>query len=54
VRSSAQLVRYLLGALIRIPLAAAVVTLLAAYSHRDDLVREVLNVGAATTEPEPG
>ena len=42
-----------LGALIGIPLAAAGVAILDTYSHRYDLVPEVLQVGEATTEPEP-
>jgi predicted PurR-regulated permease PerM len=42
-----------LGALIGIPLAAAGVTILDTYSHRYDLVPQVLNVGTVATEPEP-
>ena len=42
-----------LGALIGIPLAAAGVAILDTYSHRYDLVPEVLQVGKAPTEPEP-
>ena len=42
-----------LGALIGIPLAAAAVAILDTYSHRYDLVPDVLNVGDATPEPEP-
>ncbi|HVQ18018.1 MAG TPA: AI-2E family transporter [Actinomycetes bacterium] len=42
-----------LGALIGIPLAAAGVAILDTYSHRYDLVPDVLNVGDATTELEP-
>ena len=42
-----------LGALIGIPLVAAGVAILDTYSHRYDLVPEVLQVGEATTEPEP-
>ncbi|HET7822402.1 MAG TPA: AI-2E family transporter [Ornithinibacter sp.] len=42
-----------LGALIGIPLAAAAVAILDTYSHRYDLVPDVLNVGEATDEPEP-
>ncbi|KGN40215.1 hypothetical protein N801_16235 [Knoellia aerolata DSM 18566] len=41
-----------LGALIGIPLAAAGVAVLDTYSHRYDLVREVLQVGTSRTEPE--
>ena len=42
-----------LGALIGIPLAAAGVAILDTYSHRYDLVPEVLQVGKAPAEPEP-
>jgi predicted PurR-regulated permease PerM len=42
-----------LGALIGIPLAAASVAILDTYSHRYELVPEVLQVGNATAEPEP-
>jgi predicted PurR-regulated permease PerM len=42
-----------LGALIGIPLAAAGVAILDTYSHRYDLVPEALQVGEATTEPDP-
>lgn len=42
-----------LGALIGIPLAAAGVAILDTYSHRYDLVPNVLNVGGPTIEPEP-
>ena len=42
-----------LGALIGIPLAAAGVAILDTYSHRYDLVPDVLNVGDATPGPEP-
>jgi predicted PurR-regulated permease PerM len=42
-----------LGALIGIPLAAAAVAILDTYSHRYELVPEVLQVADATTEPEP-
>ena len=42
-----------LGALIGIPLAAAGVTILDTYSHRYDLVPEVLNLGTTTVEVEP-
>jgi predicted PurR-regulated permease PerM len=42
-----------LGALIGIPLAAAAVAILDTYSHRYELVPDVLNVGDATPEPEP-
>ena len=42
-----------LGALIGIPLAAAAVAILDTYSHRYELVPDVLNVGEATAEPEP-
>ncbi len=42
-----------LGALIGIPLAAAGVAILDTYSHRYELVPDVLNVGEATVEPEP-
>jgi predicted PurR-regulated permease PerM len=41
-----------LGALIGIPLAAAGVAILDTYSHRYELVPEVLQVGDATSEPE--
>jgi predicted PurR-regulated permease PerM len=41
-----------LGALIGIPLAAAGVAILDTYSHRYELVPEVLQVGDATTEPD--
>lgn len=41
-----------LGALIGIPLAAAGVAILDTYSHRYDLVPEVLQVGEGTTESE--
>jgi len=39
--------------LIGIPLAAAGVAILDTYSHRYDLVPDVLNVGDATPGPEP-
>lgn len=42
-----------LGALIGIPLAAAGVAILDTYSHRYDLVPNVLNVGDPTIGPEP-
>ena len=42
-----------LGALIGIPLAAAGVAILDTYSHRYELVPDVLNVGDMTDEPEP-
>ena len=42
-----------LGALIGIPLAAAGVAILDTYSHRYELVPEVLQVGEATPDPEP-
>ena len=42
-----------LGALIGIPLAAAGVAILDTYSHRYELVPEVLQVGEATAEPDP-
>ena len=42
-----------LGALIGIPLAAAGVAVLDTYSHRYELVPDVLNVGDATAGPEP-
>jgi predicted PurR-regulated permease PerM len=42
-----------LGALIGIPLAAASVAILDTYSHRYELVPEVLQVGNATAESEP-
>ena len=42
-----------LGALIGIPLVAAGVAILDTYSHRYELVPDVLNVGEATAEPEP-
>ena len=42
-----------LGALIGIPLVAAGVAILDTYSHRYELVPDVLNVGDATAEPEP-
>ncbi len=42
-----------LGALIGIPLAAAAVAILDTYSHRYELVPEVLNVGTVAAEPEP-
>ena len=42
-----------LGALIGIPLAAAGVAILDTYSHRYDLVPEVLQVGKAPAESEP-
>jgi predicted PurR-regulated permease PerM len=42
-----------LGALIGIPLAAAGVTILDTFSHRYELVPEVLNVGSVAAEPEP-
>jgi len=42
-----------LGALIGIPLAAASVAILDTYSHRYDLVPEVLQVGTVTAESEP-
>ena len=41
-----------LGALIGIPLAAAAVAILDTYSHRYELVPEVLQVADATSEPE--
>jgi predicted PurR-regulated permease PerM len=43
-----------LGALIGVPLAAAGVAILDTYTHRYDLVPEVLNVGVVEPEPEPG
>jgi predicted PurR-regulated permease PerM len=42
-----------LGALIGVPLAAAGVAILDTYTHRYDLVPEVLQVSDATAEPEP-
>jgi hypothetical protein len=39
--------------LIGIPLAAAGVAVLDTYSHRYELVPNVLNVGDPTTDPEP-
>jgi predicted PurR-regulated permease PerM len=42
-----------LGALIGIPLAAAGVAILDTYSHRYELVPDVLNVGDAMPDPEP-
>lgn len=42
-----------LGALIGIPLAAVGVAILDTYSHRYELVPEVLNVGDVRTDPEP-
>jgi predicted PurR-regulated permease PerM len=42
-----------MGALIGIPLAAAGVAVLDTYSHRYELVPNVLNVGDPTTDPEP-
>ena len=42
-----------LGALIGIPIAAAAVAVLDTYSHRYELVPDVLNVGDAMPDPEP-
>ena len=42
-----------LGALIGIPLAAASVAILDTYTHRYELVPDVLNLGDATAGPEP-
>jgi predicted PurR-regulated permease PerM len=42
-----------LGALIGIPLAAATVAILDTYSHRYELVPDVLNIGDAMAGPEP-